>query len=74
MCLTRLISLVHSHTHAHTRYYKVLVLSSWTPSLCFIKNDVMQYFLYLKIYVYFFYISVPIEASSRKDSLQVMVI
>lgn len=35
-----------THTHTKKRYYKVINLSSWTPQLCFIKNDVIvHYFL-----------------------------
>ena len=33
-------------THTQKSYYKVINLSSWTPQLCFIKNDVIvHYFL-----------------------------
>ena len=36
--LTRLLN-----THKKS-YYKVINLSSWTPQLCFIKNDVIMHY------------------------------
>ena len=42
-------------THTKKSYYKVINLSSWTPQLCFIKNDViMHYFLVYFLKIHFF--------------------